>query len=309
MVEALAQSWSDLVRHRIFPPPCSRPDCRSARLLRRRPPIRIQDAWVCSVRCMEFEVRTIFDRLAFALRTAPRPVHRVPLGLLMLAHGNLDASQLQAALNAQREAQHGKLGAWLQALHVASEQQVVSALGVQWACPPLQMRGSPDLDCSALLPFVLLQTLHLMPVRLVAATRLLYIAVSEGVDYPVLSAIEQVIGFRTVPCLVSDRVMQNLLERASASARSVQLFDRVTDAAESSRITSSYIAKLGAEEVRIVRCGPYFWARLKHGNDFTDLFFTARRLAEGAASDTPVGKSTDPSIAASTTLPVSLPAI
>lgn len=300
------QSWSDLVRHRIFPPPCSRPDCRSARLLRR--PMRIQDAWVCSLRCMECEVRDIFDRLSFALRTLPRPVHRVPLGLLMLAHGDLDAAQLQAALVAQREAQRGKIGAWLQALHFASEQQVVSALGVQWACPPLQMRGFPDLDCSGLLPLALLQTFHLMPVRLLAASRLLYIAVSEGVDYPLLSAIEQVIGFRTVPCLVSDRVMQSMLERASGSARSVQSFDHVTDAAESARITSSYIAKLGAEEVRIVRCGPYLWARLKDGNNFTDLLFTARRATEEAAGDVPMGKLTAP-MAASATLPAILPVV
>ncbi len=283
MVQALAHSWSNIVRHRIFPPPCSRRDCHSARLLRMRPPIRIQDAWVCSLRCLEREVRAIFQGLSSLPRASSRPGHRVPLGLLMLAHGDLDEAQLLAALEAQGKAGQGKIGAWLQAMHFANEHQVVSALGVQWACPPLLMRGSPSAECSALLPLPLLQTLRLMPVRLLAATRLLYVAVSEGVDYPVLSAIEQVIQCRTVPCLVSDRVMQSMLERVHSDSHSVQVFDHVSDAAELARITSSYIGRLGSEAVRIVRCGSYLWARLQDRNNFTDLLFTPRTPSEEAA--------------------------
>ena len=283
MVQGLAHSWSNIVRHRIFPPPCSRRDCRSARLLRMRPPIRIQDAWVCSLRCLEREVRTIFQGLSSLPRASSRPGHRMPLGLLMLAHGDLDEAQLLAALEAQAKAGQGKIGAWLEALHFANERQVVSALGVQWACPPLLMRGSPSAECAALLPLPLLQTLRLMPVRLLAATRLLYIAVSEGVDYPVLSAIEQVIQCRTVPCLVSDRVMQSMLEHAHSASHSVQVFDQVSDAAELARITSSYIGRLGSEAVRIVRCGSYLWARLQDADNFTDLLFTPRIPSEEAA--------------------------
>jgi two-component system, OmpR family, copper resistance phosphate regulon response regulator CusR len=103
----------------------------------------------------------------------------------------------------------------------------------------------------------------------------LYIALCLRVDYIVLSAVEQMLDCRAVPCLVSDRVMNGLLEQAQNSRRvTEQVFDRISDSAEMARITGSYAARVGAEEVRIARCGPYIWVRLNTGHQATDLLFT-----------------------------------
>jgi hypothetical protein len=49
------------------------------------------------------------------------------------------------------------------------------------------------------------------------------------------------------------------------------------------RITASYVARLNAEEVRIVRCGPYAWVRLKFGTSATDLLFTNKNMMDEAS--------------------------
>ena len=88
---------------------------------------------------------------------------------------------------------------------------------------------------------------------------------------------------RAVPCLVSDRVMNGLLEQAQNSRRvTEQVFDRISDSAEMARITGSYAARVGAEEVRIARCGPYIWVPLNTGHQATDLLFTQGSHARSA---------------------------
>jgi hypothetical protein len=81
---------------------------------------------------------------------------------------------------------------------------------------------------------------------------------------------------RAVPCLVSDGATDRLLERARNSERVVQCFDRISGTAEMARITGSYVAKVGAEEVKIVARGPYIWVRLTTEGNATDLLFTQR---------------------------------
>ncbi len=239
----------------------------------------MQNAWLCSPRCLERQLVSIFDRMSFATPASVYSNHRVPLGLLMLARGYVDETQLQSALAAQDQAGGGRIGEWLQSLGFATEHQVVAALGMQWACPPLALREFPDRQCTFLLPQPLQRALRLTPVCWRAATRTLYVALCEKVNYPVLSAIEQVVNCRTVPCLVSDRLMDRLLESAGTSSREVRLFDRVSGSPEMSRIAASYAGRTGATEVRVAGCGPYFWVRLQNP-DITDLLFTAPLSAE-----------------------------
>ncbi|MGC2195999.1 MAG: hypothetical protein WA628_15085 [Terriglobales bacterium] len=284
-MQTLWGAWTRVVRHRIFPPGCDRPDCnapRTARLWQRRPPIRLRRAWLCSPQCVEREARVIFDQIA-SQKPSAIPTHRVPLGLLMLAHGYVNEIQLQVALEAQHRAGKGKIGEWLQAMNFVTERQVVTALGVQWACPLLALGESPKQGCATLLPPPVLRTLRLMPVRFTASARLLYLALSEKVEYRVLSAIEEMLDCRTVPCLVSDRVMDGMLERLQDPERAMRLFDRISGSAEMARITGSYVTRVGAEEVRIVRCGPYIWVRLTTEKHATDLVFAPKSSIEESA--------------------------
>jgi len=117
-------------------------------------------------------------------------------------------------------------------------------------------------------------------VRFISATRLLYVAVCVRVNYRVLASIEQMVDCRTIPCLVGDRKMDEWLRQAQNLERDVQVFDRTSGPVEMARITASYVARLSAQEVRIVRCGPYVWARLQVGSNATDLLFTVKSMMD-----------------------------
>jgi hypothetical protein len=239
--------------------------------------------WVCSPGCIEAEARARFAQMC--VPKEPMTNHRVPLGLLMLARGFLTEDQLQAVLAAQLSAGEGKIGAWAQRLEFATERQVLSALSLQWSCPVLALQTPPDFTCTEMLPWKLLESLRMMPVRFTRSTRLLYIAVCDAVDHSALSAMEGMLHCRAVPCLVSDRTMNGWIARPSAwrTAR-VQVFEKTSGATEMARITASYAGRLGADHVKLVSCGHYGWARLRVAGKPSDLLFDLGSLhQEGPA--------------------------
>lgn len=162
------------------------------------------------------------------LRMRPAPPRepaqrRIPLGLLLLSRQQITAEQLRWALAAQREAdgcvdealpaQRKKIGLWLQELGFTSEQQVTAALARQWSCPLLQAGlMAPASRRFPAIPARLLESFQMMPVELVAATRTLLMAFSEGIDYAALYAIEQMLGYRTEPCLVPPSTLRASLQ-------------------------------------------------------------------------------------------------
>jgi len=120
----------------------------------------------------------------------------------------------------------------------------------------------------------LLRSLRVMPVRFVRSTRLLYLAVCEGIEHTSLAAIEQMLHCQVVPCLVTDREMDRWLHTESRpKAPRVLVFEKTSGAAEMAHILSSYAARLGADEAQIVRCGSYAWVRLVVGTTNSDLLF------------------------------------
>src|SRR5215813_2532658 len=90
--------------------------------------IHLQGAWYCSPQCFEAAARRHFMRAAVAVLPTPRAQHRIPLGLLMLSRGELDNRQLRSALQAQHDDGCGLIGAWLEKLGFATEQQITTAL-------------------------------------------------------------------------------------------------------------------------------------------------------------------------------------
>jgi hypothetical protein len=205
----------------------------------------------------------------------------------MLARGFLREEQLQAALAAQLQAHRGKIGTWAQRLNFVTERQVLTALSLQWSCPVLALKTPPDFTCMEMIPWRLLQSLRMMPVRFLRSTRLLYVALCEGIDHGVLLAIEQMLHCHVVPCLVSDQTMDGWIKRESDwKALAVQAFDKTSGAAEMARITASYAGRLCADQIQIVRCGRYGWVRLTSGGNGSDLLFDLGclhhdRLTEG----------------------------
>jgi hypothetical protein len=247
---------------------CGRAESASLwRRLRRQPQgLRMQGAWYCGTECLERALAEFLSRSRPTARHNATASHRVPLGLLLLSRQQLTAEQLRDGLEAQRAASRGKIGEWLQELGFVTEPQVTAGLARQWSCPVL--RTLPDelgANCVLPIPALLLESFQMIPVELVKATGTLLMAFSEGIDYTVLYAIEQMLGCHTEACLVCPSSLQRGLQALGQRRGTGDVvFDHTEDAGECARIIGNYAARVGAEEIRLARCGEHIWARL-HG--------------------------------------------
>ena len=192
----------------------------------------------------------------------------------MLSRGQLSNPQLREALAAQRKNGCGQLGYWLGQLGFAAESQITAALGLQWACPVLPAFAPRDSFCATLLPFRLLEEFRMLPVQFVPSTRALYVAFSQGVDYPALHAVEGILDCRTEACLLNQSAMDQALQRIGDEGHADErVFESSRDASEMARIACGYVLKLNARAVRTTACGNYIWVRLESGQGLTHLLF------------------------------------
>jgi hypothetical protein len=257
---------------------CAAPSCYRTRQLWRRicwrqSGVHLQESWYCSPQCLEVALAENITRAA--LPSTPRqPVrHRIPLGLLLLSRGQINNRQLRQALEKQGGG-GGRIGQWLETLGFVTEHQVTAALGMQWSCPVLPAYAARVCSSAGVVPFRLLQKFRMLPVRFLPASRVLYIAFSEGVDYSALYAIEQMLLCRTEACLVEQTAMDLALEQMAHERRDGDLlFESWRDAREIARVACGYVLKFGARQVRVASCGDYLWTRLESGPDFANLLF------------------------------------
>ena len=275
-VTALGEAW-DSVRRRMLQPRCSRATCSSHRLSAlwsSQAPVRFGGLWFCSPGCAEPAIRHCLDQLRSRATPARRHPHRVPLGLLLLSRGELAEDQLQTALEAQRTGRPRRIGEWLQILNLASEQQVLAGLGLQWAVPVLSSPPAGLQSCASLLPPTLRRELKLVPVRYVSTSNELYLASSEQSDQSVLASIAQMLTCSIQACLVSERTLSHWLETdLGVDEDTTQSFEGLHSLAEILRITCSYAARLSSDELRIARCESHIWVRLSRREQVTHLLF------------------------------------
>ncbi len=241
--------------------------------------VRLQGARYCRPECLEPALLELLGRMRPVAQRAADAPHRIPLGLILLSRQQLTAEQLRTALSAQRTADRGpsrsqgesnkKIGTWLQELGFATELQVTAALARQWSCPVLRS-GAMAMSAARLpaifpgIPVPLLESFQMMPVELIAGTGTLLIAFSEGIDYTVLLAIEQMLGYRTEACLMCPSTLRKSLQALTRRrGASDVVFDRLEDTHECVQIIGSYSAKVKAEEIRIALCGDHLWVRLE----------------------------------------------
>jgi len=254
-------------------PPCGNRDCILAgswwrRMRRRSIGVRMQGERYCRSECLESALLDMLAPTGAASRQSVKAVHRVPLGLLLLSRQQVTAEQLRLALEAQRAAggePRKKIGAWLRELGFATEGQITAALARQWSCPVLRNEAlASGMHRLPAIPVLLLQSFQMMPVELIQGSGTLLIAFSEGIDYIVLYAVEQMLGYRTEACLISPSAMQkNLHALAQQRGASDVVFERMEDAGECAHIIGNYSAKVEATEIRLARCGNYLWVRLE----------------------------------------------
>ena len=228
--------------------------------------------WFCTDQCLELKIEHVVERILSKQHSLTRAPHRMPLGLLMLSRGFLNKDQLQTALLRQQPEPSAKIGRCLQQLGYVTERQVVAALALQWGPPVLAF--PEEIAPQNAVASELLDALRIMPIRLSATQGTLYVAFSDPVDHGVLRAIEQMTGWSTSPCIVSDRGMDRLLSKMHSCERdSTHAFENVSEPSEIARIMVSYVGRLGASEIKVTECGAYIWARLKDRSRDSDILF------------------------------------
>jgi len=264
---------------------CANRDCHRGNLwsrwLTRTEAMQFAGANYCCAACAEEALELVIGSyLSHFRREAERP-YRVPLGLLLISRGSLTNSQLQAALNLQREHPSKRLGSLLSEMGLLTEEDLVAALGVQWSCPvyPLE-KGRTRLNCVGLLPFVLLQSCGVLPVHHSPATGTLHLAFTRRIDHTLLYSMEQMLGCRIAPCVASERAVSEVLHLVRRSLVSQEtVFDSIRQPREMARIAVNYASKLQAARVFATVAADYIWLRLENSFGIHHLLFQTRAEA------------------------------
>src|SRR5271165_5119113 len=230
--------------------------------------------------CLQPALLGHLSRLHAAALPSP-PSNRIPLGLLLVARGKLTYNQVLAGLEAQRRARYGRIGDWFEKLGFATEQEVTTALGLQWGCPVASSLDSALIDPRFQLPLALLEAFHMLPLNYAPSSNTLYLAIGERVHHAALYAVEKMFDCRVQPCVAWRKNIAPRLERLRQQPPSNEVvFGQIRDATEMQRISASYLAKTGAREVRLCRIGRYIWLRLKSRSVYTNVLFNLRIEAQ-----------------------------
>ena len=256
---------------------CSRPQSLWQRLRHRPNGTFLQGVFYCQPQCLESALIGQLSRLR-VMAPALQPPNRIPLGLLMVARGKLTYIEVRAALEAQRRARYGKIGEWIEKLGFATEQEVTTALALQWGCPVASSFDPSTIHSPGSIPLPILEAFQMLPLNYVGATNTLYLAFGERVDHAALYAIEKILDCRTQPCVAGRKSIARQLDSMRQLPRPSDVeFGPMNDLAEMGRIASSYTARLSPEAVRLSRIGRFIWLRLdvriKTRSTVTNLVF------------------------------------
>ncbi len=246
---------------------CSRPRSLWQRLRHRPEGTFLQGLFYCRPQCLETALLGHLSRLR-GMVPSPPPPNRIPLGLLMVARGKLTYLEVRAALEAQRRARYGKIGEWIEKLGFASEQEVTTALALQWGCPVASSFDPSTIHSPGSIPLPILEAFQMLPLNYVASTNTLYLAFGERVDHAALYAIERILDCRTQPCVAGRKSIARQLDAMRQLPRPSDVeFGPMNNLSEMARIASSYTARLTPEKVRLSRIGRFIWLRLEVGSN------------------------------------------
>jgi Type II secretion system (T2SS), protein E, N-terminal domain len=285
--------WLQRHRSETKRPECSSTSCQGTRrlwerLLRPSTGSFLHGQFYCGPQCLAAALIGQMSRL-HAMTPAPQPPNRIPLGLLMMARGKLTYAEVRAALEAQRRARYGTIGDWIEKLGFASEQDVTAALALQWGCP----LASSSLDPAAVqfrgnIPLPILDAFQMIPFNYAVATNTLYLACGSRVDHAALYAIEKILQCRIQACVARAKSIRRQLELMQQLPHPSDVEFEACDLSEIARITSSYVARLSPEEVRLSRVGRFIWLWLSARSAVTNLLFCLRANPASRISSGPI---------------------
>ena len=176
---------------------------------------------------------------------------------------------------------YGKIGDWIEKLGFATEQEVTTALALQWGCPVASSFDPAAIQFQSSIPLPILESFCMLPVNYAASTNTLYIAFGERVDHGALYAIERILDCRTQPCVTGHKIVARKLEAMRQLPRPSDVeFGPINDLTEMARIAASYTTRLTPEQVRLSRIGRFIWLRLDlHHDARADFRFNSRFVA------------------------------
>jgi hypothetical protein len=246
----------------------------------RKAGITMHGCWYCGCACFKEASEKKLTELLTTGQEQVNHISRMPLGLLLIGRSVLTAEQLREATDEQKEA-GGEIGEILARRGFVSEKQVTGARAVQWSCPVFSVPRHP-IQTEIQIPSALIQLYSAIPLHYVPKTKRLFVGFVLGIEYGLLYAIEQMTGCNTQPCFVtaSDfeiqmQLREQLQEQCADTTPSEWTFESIQTPAEMAQILCSYGVDLDADEVILVGCREYLWARLKSGAKAVDLFFRA----------------------------------
>lgn len=193
----------------------------------------------------------------------------------MLSKGFISSQSIQEALKAQRDSQKGRFGEWLVQLGIITEEQLTAALGMQWGCPVFHLAQSPGFDeCALMVPLYVMESARMAPVHFLPTSRTLYVAFSDGIDFPTLRGIEQMLDCSTQPCVIGESEMLAALGAIRQMDRpSETLLDCPSDFRELAREVREWAESNQAEQVRAVAFPECVWVRIESPEVFGHLLF------------------------------------
>ena len=243
---------------------CSSPSCRSGwlHLWRSRSAPVFEGGWTCSLKCTEDRVASALRRELDGRREQARVHrHRIPIGLVMLEQGWINSEQLRRALDAQKSAGQGKLGAWLVRQHGVQEHLVTRALSLQWGCPVLSVDGHDPSILASTMPRLFVDAFGAIPLR-VAAGRILYLGFEEQLDPVLALSVERMSGLRVETGLVRGSLFREALDRMLTSK--YPAMEMLESASEQTlvRLLARTLERVKPVEARLIRVHDCLWMRL-----------------------------------------------
>ena len=246
---------------------------------------RLQGRWYCSGRCFEQAAADIFLKMLPLHEDGSKRPHRIPIGLLLLSRGVITEGQLKEALSLQRNAGGGPIGRFLRRIEAVNERELTAGLAAQWGCPVYPLESDHGYrDCAELVPKTLIESAHMLPVRVALPQKMLYVAFDERIDRTMLYAVEQMLRFRTIPCIVAESAMREALgEVLRAASSPATVFESPQEPREMARTTHSYALQLEVSDVWIARSGRFVWVRLFSQQWTKDILFQTATSARAPA--------------------------
>jgi len=142
------------------------------------------------------------------------------------------------------------------------------------------------------IPFKLLRSCSAAPLHSSAAAKRLLLGFVYRVDHGLLSALEEMTGFRAEPCFITPAEFAEQMQTlASVPAFEEVVFDDPKTPAQMGKTVGGFAVEVAALDVRFAHCGDYAWTRLSGKRKTVDLLFRikgnrGRRPDEAAISAT-----------------------